>query len=176
VRLQSAKSLTIGKELGETGTDSAMIGVCDIKVFEKACGRDPGDEVQDAIEAQTDGGFGIITLKKFPGAVVPFVPTGSDGSGPVFALMSGGKRVGIELPFTGEDRKANGKSSDQARAVSLLGSDRDDFIVRLMTDGTEASFWLGGEPKATNSPSGRARRPPGPLTTRFAGVAAADVP
>jgi hypothetical protein len=34
---------------------------------------------------------------------MPFVPTGSDGTGPVFALMSGAQRVGIELTFTEED-------------------------------------------------------------------------
>src|SRR5262249_22585570 len=50
VRLESAKNPTLGKKLGDTGTDSAMIGVCDIKAFDKACGRDSGDEVQEAIE------------------------------------------------------------------------------------------------------------------------------
>jgi hypothetical protein len=125
-----------------------MIGVCDIKAFGKACARGSPDQVQDAIGAQTDHGFGIITLEKFPNAVMPFVPTASDGSGPVHALMSGGKRVGIELPFTGEAQTHNDNGSHQVRAVSLLGSDRDDFITRLMADGTEASFWLGGQLKA----------------------------
>jgi hypothetical protein len=151
VRLQSAKNPTTGKALGDTGTDSAMIGVCDIKAFEKACGRDSGEEVQEAIEGQTDSGFGIISLKRFPGAVMPFVPTGSDGSGPVLALMSGRKRVGIELSFTGEDEKQEkGKPQvkPQLTPVSLLNNDRDHFITRLTADGKETSFWLGGELKA----------------------------
>jgi len=46
-------TVTVGKELDDTGTDSAMIGVCDIKAFDKACGPDSGDQVQEAIEAQT---------------------------------------------------------------------------------------------------------------------------
>jgi hypothetical protein len=103
VRLASAKNPKLGKELGETGTDSAMIGVCDIKAFDKACGPDSGEEVQETIESQTAKGFGVITMKKFPGAVMAFVPTGSDGCGPVFALMSGGKCVGIEIPFMNEE-------------------------------------------------------------------------
>jgi len=40
VRLESVKNPKLGKELGDTGTDSAMIGVCDIKAFDKACGTD----------------------------------------------------------------------------------------------------------------------------------------
>ena len=144
VRLGSAKNPKLGKEVGETGTDSAMIGVCDIKAFDKACGPDSGDEVQAEIEAQTDDGFGIIKLKKFPAAVMPFIPTGSDGSGPVLALTSGGKCVGIELSFMGEE-EAEGETAE-SQVVSLLGDDQDDFITRLV-DGKEVSFWFGGESK-----------------------------
>ena len=146
VRLEGAKDVKPGKEVGETGTDSAMIGVCDIKAFDKACGPDAGEDVQEAIEAQTRKSYGVVNLKKFPGAIMPFVPTGSDGGGPVLALMSGRKRVGIELSFTGEDD--DGDASAAPRRVSLIGIDRGDFIARLMADGTEASFWLGGEEKA----------------------------
>lgn len=143
VRLQGAKNATTGKELGKTGTDSAMIGVCDIKAFDRACARASEDEVQGAIDAQTEDGFGVVRLRKFPGAVMPFVPTGSDGTGPVHALVSGGKRVGIELSFAGEE-----DGSGRHDAISLLGHDQDTFITRRMADGTEASFWLGGELKA----------------------------
>jgi hypothetical protein len=146
VRLQGVTNPVIGKELGKTGTDSAMIGVCDIKAFDKARASGLNDEVYDAIEAQIKKDFGIINLKKFPGAIMPFVPVGSDGSGPVLALVSGRKRVGIELPLMGEP--AEDADSDQFKAVSLLGNDKDDFITRLMADGTEASFWIGGELKA----------------------------
>jgi hypothetical protein len=160
VRLASEKNPTVGKELGDTGTDSAMIGVCDIKAFDKACGRDSGEDVQEAIEAQTEAGYGVIRLKKFPGAVMPFVPTGSDGGGPVLALMSGRKRVGIELSFEGEesDAEGNGQATNakkpldeaarQKRTAELRKDDRDGYIKRVMADGTEAAFWLGGELKA----------------------------
>jgi hypothetical protein len=148
VRLKTVKSPTIGKKLGNTGTDSAMIGVCDIKEFNKACGRKSGDEVRQAIETQTDKGFGILTLKKFPGAVMPFVPTGGDGSGPVFARTAGAKRVGIELPFVNEVQNEADHGSDQSESLSLLGDDEDHFITRKLADGAEASFWLGGKIEA----------------------------
>lgn len=102
VRLESAKDIKRGLKLGETGTDSATIGVCEIAAFEAAYKEDGGtDEVQKAFDAQTEG-FGIVTVPKFPGTNMAFVPTGSDGTGPVFALISGKKRVGIELVFASE--------------------------------------------------------------------------
>jgi hypothetical protein len=101
VRLKSAKGPKRGKKLGETGTDSATIGVCEIAVFEAACTKAGADQVQKAIESQTEP-FGVITVPRLPEAIMPYVPTGSDGSGPVFALMSGTKRVGIELTFMDE--------------------------------------------------------------------------
>ncbi|MGC3958587.1 MAG: hypothetical protein QM813_11795 [Verrucomicrobiota bacterium] len=103
VRLEGADNVEIGEELGEAGTDSAMIGVCDIKAFDKAIGPDTGEEVQEAIESQTGDGFGVITIEKFPGTAMPFIPTGSDGNGPVMALMSGDRCVGIELKFMDEE-------------------------------------------------------------------------
>jgi hypothetical protein len=104
VRLESAPDPKPGKELGDTGTDSAMIGVCEIAAFEAAYKKEGGaDRVQEAIDSQTGKGFGILTVPEFPDAIMPFVPTGSDGNGPVLALMSGGKVVGIELPFMDED-------------------------------------------------------------------------
>lgn len=99
VRLESAADVKRGKKLGETGTDSATIGVCEIAAFEAAYEKKGGaDAVQKAIDSQSDG-FGVIKVSKFPDAIMPFVPTGSDGTGPVFALMAGKKCVGIELAF-----------------------------------------------------------------------------
>ena len=46
VRLESAESPRVGREVGHTGKDSGMIGVCDIKAFDGACGPDAADEVR----------------------------------------------------------------------------------------------------------------------------------
>lgn len=100
VRVETAKNLKLGKELGETGTDSAMIGVCDINAFEAAYQREGGaDRVQAAIDSLGAEDFGVLRVPEFPDAIMPFVPTGSDGNGLILAVMSEGKRVGIELPF-----------------------------------------------------------------------------
>jgi hypothetical protein len=107
VRLEGAKRPRRGKKLGEAGTDSAMLGICEIDAFEAAYKKEGGaDRVQEAIDLQTKDGFGVLAVRQFPNAIMPFVPIGSDGNGPVFALMSGTQCVGIELPFTDEDDEA----------------------------------------------------------------------
>jgi hypothetical protein len=104
VRLESAANPTLGDEAGDTGTDSCTIGVCDITAFGDAYTHEGGaDKVQEAIDSLEDESFGILKVPEFPDANMPFVPTGSDGNGPVYALMSGGKCVGIELPFIEEE-------------------------------------------------------------------------
>ena len=108
VCLDSVKKARLGKKVGDTGTDSAMIGICDIDAFDTACGADTGDAVQTAIEAQTENGFGVITLGQYPGAIMPFVPTGSDGSSPVRALMADRRCVGIDINFEAESEDQEG--------------------------------------------------------------------
>jgi hypothetical protein len=108
VCLESVKKTRLGKKVGHTGTDSAMIGVCDIDAFDAACETGAEDEVQAAIEAQTENGFGVITLPQYPGAIMPFVPTGSDGSSPVRALMADRRCVGIEINFEAESEDQDG--------------------------------------------------------------------
>jgi hypothetical protein len=104
VRLKTAKNPTLGKELGNAGTDFGTIGVCEIDAFEAAFKKDGGaDQVQAAVDSVMGGDIGILTVPEFPDAIMPYVPTGSDGSGPVIAVMSGGKRAGIELPFMEEE-------------------------------------------------------------------------
>ena len=140
VRLENVENPVVGGEVGDTGTDSAMIGICDIKAFDKAIGLDSGEEVQEAIESQTGYGFGIITIKKFPGAVMPFVPTGSDGNGPVFALVSGGKCVGVELPFMDEGDPCSSSIFDDFLEKETPGGEplTDILVHRIEVYGAEA--------------------------------------
>lgn len=166
VRLASAVNPKPGKKVGETGTDSAMIGVCDIKAFETAVAHDDDDPVREAIESQTAGGFGIVRVKRRPGAVMPVVPTGSDGIGPVFALMSSGKRVGIQLTFMEAEDVAQ-TTEPIASEVSLLGHDRDGFKTWALAGGGEASCWLGGELKAGADIHIWAQAPHGPVAYRI---------
>ena len=76
VRLESGSIVAVGREIGETGTDSAMIGICDIGAFDSAFGRD-SEDLQEELEEKTQrGGFGLITFRKHKGAPMAFVPAG----------------------------------------------------------------------------------------------------
>jgi hypothetical protein len=143
VRLADVGDPKVGKEVGQTGTDSAMIAICDLKHFDQACDSLSGEEVQSAIEKQTGKGFGIITINKDADAVMPFVPTGSDGTGPVFALMRGRTRIGFELSF--EPPADELYSEDAMDELLLSEGDSDRIIYRRLPDGKLGTFWLGGE-------------------------------
>jgi len=103
-RLKSAASVQVGAEIGETGTDCAMIGICDIGAFDATC-KDAAD-VQDELEEKTSrAGFGCITFRKYRGAVMAFVPSGDgDGCGPVRELLESGTCIGIQHAFYGHEK------------------------------------------------------------------------
>ncbi len=103
-RFKGAIGIQVGSVIGETGTDCAMIGICDIGAFDAAC-KDAAEEVQGELEEKTwRAGFGRITLKKYRGAEMAFVPSGDgDGCGPVRELLEGGKLVGIQHDFYADD-------------------------------------------------------------------------
>jgi len=92
VRLESVAKPKKGKKVGETVTDSCAMGVSDVQTLTKLENDDFWPD-----------GFGIVTAPNQPLAAMPFVPMGSDGGGPIYALMSGKRVVGIQLPFTGEE-------------------------------------------------------------------------
>jgi hypothetical protein len=94
-----------GVEIGRTRTDIAMIGICDPEAFQTEF-ENQGKAAWDRIEGMIFAGklSGIAELNKQSGAVMPFVSSGSsDGEYPVFDLVDGGKRVGIEVQFNAVD-------------------------------------------------------------------------
>jgi hypothetical protein len=91
-----------GEEIGETGTDSCMMGVCDIAPFEAIKDDQDNESINEALEEDLDADFGVFTMKRFPDLEMPFVPTMSDGSGPVLGLFVEGRCIGIELSFDPE--------------------------------------------------------------------------
>ena len=96
VFLSSAAPVSVGPQVGEAGTDSAQIAVCDIRAFDAAAGND-NDAVQARIESEVQRGYGVFSLG---GASMAFVPSGlGDGTGPVFSLLHDRTPVGMELEF-----------------------------------------------------------------------------
>lgn len=98
-RLAAATEAVLGEELGEAGTDSAMIAICDIAAVDEAIGDD-GDSFQDRIEAYDFQDFGVFRASMTGDIELAYVSSGfGDGWGPVYSLWDGDECVGIELDF-----------------------------------------------------------------------------
>jgi hypothetical protein len=99
VHLIGARNPVIGNQVGESGTDSTAIAVCDIRALDAAIG-DASDEAQEQIENQLKEDYGIIDIHVDANVTMPFVASGfGDGTGPVFEVLSDGERIGMELEF-----------------------------------------------------------------------------
>lgn len=98
-RLSSASDVSVGEEIGITGTDSAMIAICDMGAVNAAvAGDDTG--FQNVIDGYDFQRFGMIQFEMNGQIRIPYVNSGfGDGSGPMFRLMAGDDCVGIELDF-----------------------------------------------------------------------------
>lgn len=92
-------SATLGAEVGEAGTDSAMLAVADQnalkRAFETVCANEY-EACQGLVQEATSRPPGVLRPDPTADGLMAFVPSGSDGSGPVLELLSGGSRVGIE--------------------------------------------------------------------------------
>ena len=97
----------LGAQIGETWTDTASTGICDLETFAKAWGTD-NEASYRIIEPFLDTGaeFGVAELEAASGAVMPFVNSGfGDGSFAVFELTENGRRTGFEVEFITADEK-----------------------------------------------------------------------
>jgi len=98
-------SPSLAAELGETGTDTANIGVCDHEIFARAWGDD-NDASWEIISPAIDEAdtHGIAVLDEDAGAVMPFVASGfGDGRFAVHELVADGSRAGFEVVFIRPD-------------------------------------------------------------------------
>lgn len=100
----SGIAASLGEQLGETWTDTAQTSICDFTAmsrhFEAAELDDDafGEQLDQTREEQ--GVCGVLELDAARRAVAPFVDSGfGDGTFPVFALIAGGQRVGVEIEF-----------------------------------------------------------------------------
>ncbi|MCL4790299.1 MAG: hypothetical protein KJ070_26535 [Verrucomicrobia bacterium] len=94
-----ADHLKTGRAVGEAGTDSAAITVCDLRALVPAIAGQE-DPFQRELEKQLRAQCGLLTSKRVPGIALPYVQSGfGDGTGPVYALQAEGRRVGLELGF-----------------------------------------------------------------------------
>lgn len=98
-------SVQLGKEIGSVCTDTAVIGVFDLDVF-SAAWRDHPEAAANKMEDHVTGEeiYSSFALDEQHRAVMAFAHTGfGDGGYPVYELLSGSKRVGVEVVFIKEN-------------------------------------------------------------------------
>ena len=92
----------VGEQVAEAGTDSATLGVADARELAAAFQARFDDDEDEPVTFLEDFDFdycGLVQPAGDNGAALIYVATGSDGGVPVHELVSGGRRVGIEVPF-----------------------------------------------------------------------------
>ena len=106
--LDGAENLKLGKEIGEAGTDSGQIGVCDPKLLMEAFAAafdNDEDQVLESLESAFDDACGVYRPKPKAGGCIVYVPSGfGDGGSAVFELRAGGRTVGLETEFIATDK------------------------------------------------------------------------
>lgn len=87
-----------GKRIGETWADTASQAVCDFEAYSDAVGDDHDAYQEAAALAMFAERPGLYTLA--PDAILAHCSSGpGDGTFPLYEMVSGGRRVGIELDF-----------------------------------------------------------------------------
>jgi hypothetical protein len=100
--VKKGAKFAVGPKQGEAITDTAQVGICDIAEMDAVVTKKNMKEFESDLQAQiSESPMSICQFvygkSRFHMA---FVPSGfSDGAYDVFALLSGGKIVGIETEF-----------------------------------------------------------------------------
>ena len=96
---RGSEELVLGKQIGQTLTDTGMIALCDIVALDEAIGGDY-DRFNDLITQRDYQDCGIIRFEMKKPFVIPYVSTAfGDCDALVFELKSGRRRIGMELEF-----------------------------------------------------------------------------
>jgi hypothetical protein len=99
--IQESAQPSLGEQVGETWSDTAMTSVCDLEAVKQVWGEDD-DASFEKVSRYFDeaGDYGIALLGGRSDPTIPFVSSGfGDGVFPVYELLEGGKVVGFEIVF-----------------------------------------------------------------------------
>jgi hypothetical protein len=92
-----------GEEIGQAGTDSALIGVCDARAARSAFEAKFGDDEDAAPRFLAEFSYrrvGILRPNDPTDAGIVYANSGfGDGVGPAYELRKGADRVGVEFVF-----------------------------------------------------------------------------
>ncbi|MBX9694961.1 MAG: hypothetical protein K2Z81_21430, partial [Cyanobacteria bacterium] len=96
VRMQSPKPFSVGRKIGEVGTDSAVVAICDMNCLDEVIGND-NDSFQSFIEITDWQPYGSLL---YNGVQITYVASGiGDGTGPARSVKADADCIGMELDF-----------------------------------------------------------------------------
>src|SRR5262249_39732223 len=102
----------LGKQIGETRTDLAVIAFYDLKAAEEAIAGD-NDLYMDRVTKKPFSTCGLVQLKLTKPLTIAYVETGFDGGALVYELRSGRQRVGVEVEMDFAELEAYLADEDQ---------------------------------------------------------------
>lgn len=147
---QRDKQPILGKKIGETWTDTAMTGVCDLDNFTKEWSAlEPGkaeEKLQEEYEKGDD--CGVFRLQT-TGTKIPFVSSGfGDGRFPVFKLRDRKVPVGFEIEFIAEAEPFPfGENTEKPKVLPPLTEEEREAFKKVDWNKVEEMFRSFQKPK-----------------------------
>jgi hypothetical protein len=110
--LEGCDEPKLGKQIGETCTDLAVMAFYDLKAAEEAIAGD-NDLYMDRVSKKSFATCGLVQLKLTKPMTIAYVETGFDCGALVYELRSGRRRVGVEVEMDFAELAAFLEDEDQ---------------------------------------------------------------
>ena len=113
--LESCGEPKVGKQIGETCTDLAVMAFYDLKAADEAIAGD-NDLYMDRVTKKSFATCGLVQLKLTKPMTIAYVETGFDCGAVVYDLRADGHRVGVEVEMDFAELEAYLEDEDQEEA------------------------------------------------------------
>jgi hypothetical protein len=110
--LEDCEEWKLGKQIGETCTDLAVMAFYDLEAADEAIAGDY-DLYMDKVTKKAFATCGLVQLKLTKRLTIAYVETGFDGGAFVYALRSGRRCVGVEVEMDFAELEAFLEDEDQ---------------------------------------------------------------
>jgi hypothetical protein len=111
--LEDCEELKLGKQVGETSTDLAVMAFYDLEAANEAIAGDY-DLYMDKVTRKAFATCGLVQLKLTKPLTIAYVETGFDCGAFVYALRSGRRCVGVEVEMDFAELEAFLEDEDEA--------------------------------------------------------------
>jgi hypothetical protein len=110
--LEGSGEPKLGKQIGETCTDLAVMAFYDLKAADEAIAGD-NDLYMDRVTKKSFAACGLVQLKLTKPMAIAYVATGFDCGALVYELRSGRRRIGVEVEMDFAELEATLEEGEQ---------------------------------------------------------------